>query len=205
MQKGVVACGGMVVGLVLLVTAFLGPWYTMSGSGAFGVNYNVDLFLTRMAAKGTIAGQDISLSVSYADAQQSAQAAGVNTESFAVINTAMFLTILAIVTAIIAVIGMLAFVMSMGSQKTMKLVGGGFGILTFIFTLVPALYFMSTGFAQSSNGFWFSQTVLGMTLSGGPGYSWYLMIVVAIISVIASVALLMKNVGPEKATSSTFQ
>jgi hypothetical protein len=201
MQKGTAAFCGMFIGLVLLIVAFLGPWYTMSGSGALGMNYNVGLYLTRMEARGTITGQELSMSVAYADAQQGAQTAGVNTDSFAVINTAMFLTILAIVTAIIAVIGMLAFVMSK-SQKTMKWVGGGFGILTFIFTLVPALYFMSTGFAQNNNGFWFSETVLGMTVSGGPGYSWYLMVVVAIIAVIAGVTILMKKVGPESAASS---
>ena len=61
--------------------------------------------------------------------------------------------------------------------------------------------FMNTGFAENSSGFWFSQSVLGVTITGGPGYAWYLMIVVAIIAVICGVAILVKKIVPE-ATSS---
>jgi len=63
MRKGIVACAGMILALVLLVVAFLGPWYIVSGSGILGANYNVGLYLTRMEVQGTFAGQDVSLSM----------------------------------------------------------------------------------------------------------------------------------------------
>ncbi len=204
MRKGIVACAGMTLALVLLVVAFLGPWYTINGSGALGVNYNVGFYLTKMEAKGTIPGQDISLSMSYTDVKENAQMVGVNIESFAVINTAMYLTLCAIITALIAVIGIIAFIFNKGKPKTMKWLGGGFGFLTFFLALVPALYVMSTGFAENSNGFWFSQSVLGVTVSGGPGYAWYLMMVVAIISVISAVEILLKKIAPEATSPETL-
>jgi hypothetical protein len=204
MRKGGVACASMIFGLILLFVAFLGPWYTINGSGALGVNYNVGFYLTKMEAKGTIPGQDISLSMSYTDVKENAQMVGVNIESFAVINTAMYLTLCAIITALIAVIGIIAFIFNKGKPKTMKWLGGGFGFLTFFLALVPALYVMSTGFAENSNGFWFSQSVLGVTVSGGPGYAWYLMMVVAIISVISAVAILLKKIAPEATSPETL-
>ena len=204
MRKGGVACASMIFGLILLFVAFLGPWYTINGSGALGVNYNVGFYLTKMEAKGTIPGQDISLSMSYTDVKENAQMVGVNIESFAVINTAMYLTLCAIITALIAVIGIIAFIFNKGKPKTMKWLGGGFGFLTFFLALVPALYVMSTGFAENSNGFWFSQSVLGVTVSGGPGYAWYLMMVVAIIAVISAVAILLKKIAPETTSPETL-
>jgi len=204
MRKGIVACASMIFGLILLFVAFLGPWYTINGSGALGVNYNVGFYLTKMEAKGTIPGQDISLSMSYTDVKENAQMVGVNIESFAVINTAMYLTLCAIITALIAVIGIIAFIFNKGKPKTMKWLGGGFWFLTFFLALVPALYVMSTGFAENSNGFWFSQSVLGVTVSGGPGYAWYLMMVVAIISVISAVAILLKKIAPEATSPETL-
>jgi hypothetical protein len=195
MKKGMIAFIGMIIGLVFLLVAFLGPWYTMNGSGEAGMV--VGLYLTRMEVTGTFMGQDMSLSMSYAEAREIAQTIGMNTESFVVIDNAFYLTLIAIITALIAVIGMAMFVFNKGKPKVTKLLGGGFGVFTFIFALVPALYFWSTGFAENSSGFWFSQTVMGRTLSGGPGYAWYLMIVVAIIALIASVAMLLKKSAPE--------
>jgi hypothetical protein len=43
-----------------------------------------------------------------------------------------------------------------------------------------------------------------MRLSGGPGYAWYLMMVVAIIAVISAVAILIKKIVPEGASSETL-
>jgi hypothetical protein len=197
MRKGLVAFGGMIAGLILLVVAFMGPWYTMIGSGTLGVDYHVGFYLTRMEAKGSIAGQDISLSMGYTEAKENAQNIGVNTQSFTIIETAMYLTLLSMVTALIAVIGMAAFVFRLGTAKIMNYIGGGFGLLTFLLALVPALYVMTTGFAENSSGFWFSQSVLGVTITGGPGYAWYLMIVVAIVALISSVAVLVKKAIPE--------
>jgi len=204
MRKGIVACAGMNLALVLLVVAFLGPWYMVNATGMLGADYTMELFLTRMEVQGNLGGQGVSLSMGYAEAKANLQSTDVSVESFAMIETAMYLTLLAMVTAVIAVVCMAAFVFNKGTPRTMKLLGGLFGILTFLLTLLPALYFMNTKFVENSSGFWFSLSALGMTLSGGPGYAWYLMIVVAVIAVISAVAILIKKIVPEGASSETL-
>lgn len=196
MRKGIIACVGMIIGLMLLLVTFFGPWYTIQGSGSLGADYNIKFFLSHLEAKGTFMGNILSLSMSYAEASVNTENIGVNTNSFAVIDMAMRLTIIAIVSAVISVIGMLAFVFQKGKSRSMKYLGGGFGMLTFVLVLVPAVYFMSTGFAQDNNSFWFTETVLGVTLSGGPGYAWYLMIVTSIVALISSAAFLVKKITP---------
>ena len=201
MRKGVVSFGGMIVGLVLLVVAFMGPWYAMNMGGALGMNGHVEFYLTRMEVKGIFNNQDLSVSVGYADAKENAQSVGVNTESFTIIENAMYLTFFAIVTSLIALIGIVAFVFRWGNSKIMKYVGGGFALLTFVLALVPAVYFMNTKFAENTSGFWFSQSAFGVTITGGPGYAWYLMIVVAIIALICGVTILVKKIVPEMTSS----
>jgi len=201
MRKGVVSFGGMIVGLVLLVVAFMGPWYAMNMGGALGMNGHVEFYLTRMEVKGIFNNQDLSVSVGYADAKENAQSVGVNTESFTIIENAMYLTFFAIVTSLIALIGIVAFVFRWGNSKIMKYVGGGFALLTFVLALLPAVYFMNTKFAENTSGFWFSQSAFGVTITGGPGYAWYLMIVVAIIALICGVTILVKKIVPEMTSS----
>jgi hypothetical protein len=202
MRKGVVSFGGMIVGLVLLVVAFMGPWYTMNLSGALGIDGHAEFYLTRMEIKGTFFNnQDLSISVGYADAKENAQSVGANTDSFTIIENAMYLTLFAMVTNLIALIGIAAFVFRLGTPKIMKYLGGGFALLTFVLALAPALYVMNTKFAENTSGFWFSQSLIGVTVTGGPGYGWYLMIVVAIIALICGIAILVKKMIPE-ATSS---
>ena len=201
MRKGVVSFGGMIVGLVLLVVAFMGPWYAMNLSGALGMDGQVEFYLTRMEAKGIFNNQDLSISVGYADAKENAQSVGVNIESFTIIENAMYLTFFAMVTNLIALIGIAAFVFRLGTPKIMKYLGGGFALLTFVLALVPALYVMNTKFAENISGFWFSQSAFGVTITGGPGYAWYLMIVVAILALICGVAILVKKIVPETTSS----
>jgi hypothetical protein len=201
MRKGVVSFGGMIVGLVLLVVAFMGPWYAMNLSGSLGMNSDVGFYLTRMEAKGIFNNQDLSISVGYADAKVNAQSVGANVESFTIMENAMYLTFFAIVTTLIALIGIAAFVFRLGTPKIMKYVGGGFALLTFVLALAPVLYVLNTKFAENISGFWFSQSVLGVTIIGGPGYAWYLMVVVAIIALICGVAILVKKIVPEVTSS----
>jgi hypothetical protein len=201
MRKGVVSFGGMIVGLVLLVVAFMGPWYAMNMGGALGMNGHVEFYLTRMEVKGIFNNQDLSVSVGYADAKENAQSVGVNTESFTIIENAMYLTFFAIVTSLIALIGIVAFVFRWGNSKIMKYVGGGFALLTFVLALGPALYVMTTKFAENISEFWFSKSSFGVTITGGPGYAWYLMIVVAILVLICEVAFLVKKIVPEASSS----
>ena len=197
MRKGIVACIGMMIGLVLLVVSFLGPWYLVNASGVLGGDYTMEMFLAHMDFQGSFGGQDISMSVDYADAKTSMQSTDVNMESFATIETAMYMMLLAMVTSALSIICMVAFVFNKGKPKTMKGLGGLFAILTFVLTIIPALYFMNTEFVEDSSGFWFSYSGFGMTISGGPGYAWYLVIVVVIIAAICAAAILVKKITPQ--------
>ena len=113
----------------------------------------------------------------------------------------MYLTFFAMVTGLIALIGIAAFVFRLGTPKIMKYLGGGFALLTFVLALRPALYVMTTKFAENISEFWFSKSSFGVTITGGPGYAWYLMIVVAILALICGVAILVKKIVPETSSS----
>jgi Flp pilus assembly protein TadB len=53
MKKGIIALIGMIVALVFIIVALIGPWYSV-GFKYSGANENVDFSLTR--AKGTMLG-----------------------------------------------------------------------------------------------------------------------------------------------------
>ena len=99
------------------------------------------------------------------------------------VNNYLYMAIIALIFCIIALIGTLGLAFNFGKANTMTKIGGGFGILTFIFALITPLYFFMDFAAQSYSagvGFWND--------FGGPGYAWYLMIIAAIIALISAVA-----------------
>lgn len=204
MRKGLVVLIGMIVGLVLLLVSFMGPWYTIKATGFFGTSeYSAQFSLTQMQLQRNVGGQDIMLSMDYADAKMNVGGTAVNVESFAMIETAMYLTILALVMMVLAIAFMAALVFEKGNSRMMKYGGGLFGILTFVLTLLPALYFMNTKFVENISGFWFEVSILGITITGGPGYAWYLMILVAVITVVCVGAFLVKRIPPNAVGETT--
>ncbi len=148
MKKGGVALIGMILALVFIIIAFIGPWYSMSFMGM-----SIDVGLTTEATSGVDRGP---------------------------FDTTMYIAIFALITSILAFIGILGLSFGFGSAKTMKSIGGIFGILTFILALIAPLYFMTSAFLEGLGeiGFWND--------FGGPGYGWYIMIIAAIIALIAS-------------------
>lgn len=205
MRKGIVALIGMIVGLVLLLVSFMGPWYSIKASGFLETaEYSAEFSLTQMQLHRNIAGQDITVSMGYAEAKMNIEGTAVNVESFAMIETAMYLTLIALVMLILAIVFMAAFVFQKGNSRTMKFGSCLFGILTFVLTLVPALYFMNTQFVENISGFWFEVSILGISITGGPGYAWYLMILVAVIAVVCAGALLVKRISPEPVGETTM-
>ena len=192
MRKGIITTIGMIGAFVLLCVGFLGPWYVIDATGIMGADYHARLFLTTMELQAQ--GQSIFVSMRYTEAKTYAQNMNLNVESFAMIDTALYLSLFALLTGVLAVMFMSAFVFEKGKPRMMKLAGGGCAFLTFLLTLLPALYFMNTEFVENSSGFWFTLSFFGLKVSGGPGYAWYLMIVVAIISVICAGSILLKKV-----------
>jgi hypothetical protein len=60
----------------------------------------------------------------------------------------MYISIIALITTILAIIGALGVAFNFGNPNTMGKVGGIFGILTFILALIAPIYFMThEGFA----------------------------------------------------------
>lgn len=97
------------------------------------------------------------------------------------VNNYLYMTILALIFCIIALIGTMGTAFDFGNLSTMRKIGGGFGILTFIFALLTPIYFLVDFASQpysSVVGFWNDY--------GGPGYAWYLMIIAAIIALISA-------------------
>ena len=194
----------MICGLVFLFLSFLGPWYTINATGILGADYHVGLYLTQMDLQRIIGNQEVSLSLDYTDAEMYMHDINVNVESFALIETAMYLTLLALGTAVTAIGVITAFILEKRKQRTMIFGGVFFSLMTFLLTLVLALYFMTGDFVENTSDFWFSFTALGINVSGGPGYAWYLMFVVAVLAVISAVILLfMKTPNPEVADKKT--
>ena len=100
------------------------------------------------------------------------------------VNNYLYMAIIALIFCIIALIGILGLTFNFGNANTMKKIGGIFGILTFIFTLITPLYFFMDFAAQEYSagvGFWND--------FGGPGYAWYLMIIAAIIALISALSV----------------
>ena len=199
MRKGIIALSGMVVGLVLLVLAFFGPWYMINATGFLQTDYSAGFYLNHMELQRNVGSQEILLSMDYADAKMNVEGTAVNVDSFTMVETAMYLTMLAILMAVIAIIFMAAFVFEKGNPILMKLGGGLFAALTFLLTLLPAVYFMNTEFVENISGFWFGMTILNIEITGSPGYAWYLMIIVAIIAVICAAAILLKKISGKEA------
>lgn len=152
----------MVIGLVFILIALLiGPWYSIMS--ALGIESNI--YLTRMEIAG--------VSIGYSNPLIETNIAGA--KSF--FDNTLYLTIIALITAIIALVGILI---------KRRMIGVGLGILTFIFALIAPLYFMTGGFVGEGSGFWNEY--------GGPGYAWYLMIIAAIIALISGILSLKKQV-----------
>ena len=123
-----------------------------------------------------------------------------------VLDTTMYMTLIALIFAILALIGVLGTVFNFGKPETMKMLGAIFGILTFIIAIVAPLYFMTSypGAAELKDkdgedaGFFYSEEVdygagFKFTISWGPGYAWWLMIVASLIALVFAVQPLIKK------------
>jgi magnesium-transporting ATPase (P-type) len=168
MRKGTIALIGMILTLVFIIIGFIGPWYILSMNSVYG-NVEASIGLTSMQVK--VNGVNIPYEQFSGDKGP--------------IDTTMYITIGALVMAILSLIGILDFSLNFGNPKTMKMVGLIFGILCFIMALIAPVYFMTSFNSESFGnvGFW--------NQYGGPGYAWYLMIVTAIIALVVSIMLMI--------------
>ncbi|MCX6667563.1 MAG: hypothetical protein NTV74_04910 [Euryarchaeota archaeon] len=204
MKKGIIALIGMIVALVFIIVALIGPWYVVSTKSTLGTTeYKTDATMSLTSTTATSGG--VTQTVSHADTRKAMEAAGVDTGIYDIFNIAFYLTIFALIVAILALVFMLGHVFNFGKPNMMNKLGMIFGIITFILALVAVVYFMvavpgenSTKTADGKDiGFWYSTSESGLSASVGPGYAWYLMLVASIIALIASIAMLLKKSVPE--------
>ncbi len=187
----------MLLTLVFIIVALVGPWYGGHGEvESMGMEGEVDYSfgLTGGEGKSEFAGQKETTEIEYDD----------DFDAKCVYDNTMYITIIALITAIIALICILGMTFNFGNIKTMKMLGGIFGILTVIFALVAAIYFMTALPEENSGtwgdvGFWdeVETSLMGvsMKLTIGPGYAWYLMIISFVFALISSIILFMDKKG----------
>ena len=211
MKKDKLSLIGMVIGSVIILVALFGPWHSVSIKNSENeTDYSQDLYLTKMEKKFKLRDDDKTNSISYADAD--------SFEGKHIFDNTLYLTIGTLVASILACIGLLGVMFHFGKSSMMRKLCVIFGVITFVLAVVTSIYFMNEFTNQAAEeissvyseisgeetlniGFWFSWSGKQGEISMGPGYSWYLMIIAGIITLISPVILLKKQKPTTKTSS----
>lgn len=191
MKREVYALISMIIVLILILISFFTPWYS-SRSSFLGNNVaSSDIYLDR-----TTMGD---YSISHGER-----------EGAEYVTATLVITIIALITSILTLVGILGIHQKFGNVKKMRLIGISFGIVTFILVITAIFYFMmgtinviqtakdmyyDTGqipLGGSNPYFWMNLNVEGMEISAGPGIAWYLMIVAGLIALVSTALLVRK-------------
>jgi len=206
-----IALIGMILALVFVIVALVGPWYGISIKLTLGtaeIKSDATMSLTATTLSVTTPLGSNTTTTSYADTREQAKATGTDTGILDIFNIAMYFTIFALIVAILALVFLSGYTFNFGKPHMMKNLAMVFGIITFIIVLAAVFYFMvavpSQLKASDSNlqnvedfGFWYSKSESGNSVSLGPGFAWYLMIVAGIIALISSLFIFMdKTAAP---------
>lgn len=202
MKKGIIALICMILTLVFIIVALVGPWYSMS-SESDGVEGYSNFGLTSSETKG-VEGE--AKTTSYSDQKKDYEDENMDIpDIYGVFDTTFYITIVALIIALVSLIFILGTTFGFGNFKTMKMFGLIFSILALIFCLIAPIYFM-TSFPGAmwdgspvEYGFWDEMEFLGVKASLGPGFAWYLMIVAFITSLIAVIVIFMDKPAPKMA------
>lgn len=191
MKKGILAFIGMILALVLIIVALIGPWYSISLT-TMGQDGSVDMTLSQMTVK--IMGMEQTMNYNkVAETSSATTGMPVDTDSLDVFTNTMYITLVALIVGILTVA--LLALQVFANKQNMKKLAMIFGIVTFAMAIIAIIYFMTNSITGGEYGFWFSESInqmgMNMDMSGGPGFSWYLMLVAGIISLISSIMLLL--------------
>jgi len=179
---------------------------TKSSSGGIEGTVEGSITLFSTATKSDYPGLTGEETKDHADARKEAEDANGDTGLYDVYSNAFIIVVLALIIGLIAVIAVFGNMFNFG-PAIMKKFGAIFCILTFIFALIAVLYFMTAYPSESEMktpegkdaGFWYSDsgttTEMGVEVEYdytlGPGYSWYLMLIGAILALISAIFLFM--------------
>jgi len=197
---------GTFVVTALIIIAIFAPWYSASlEMSALGerIYINADLSLIGFGASTNFPGMGGGGSWGYYDIPETEEASMVRENVLSIFNTTLYIVIGALITAILALIGVLGIKFHFGNLDKMRRLGTIFSVVTFIIALGACIYFMIslTGRMTDAAGnkifsFWYSTavTIFGtdMSMSIGPGYAWYLMIVASVVALISLVFIFKK-------------
>jgi len=158
MKKGIASLVCIIIGLIIIIVSFFGPWYSThmrysyesyGGYGGFGSNYSSNteyyqnFYLTKIEMQGTMMGQDMSQSFSYDYMKEQMESSSQSTNSglYNIFGNTMYIVIGVLITSIIALIGIAGFTLNIGNYNTMRKIGLIFGIITFILAILSIGYF----------------------------------------------------------------
>jgi len=184
-----------VIAVVLAIVAVIGPWWTLQAQATLGpisMNGNDQFGLFGGSAFFQMGSTSNSNTTNYNDMPH--------------IGSVFTVATILLVLGLILGIAMIVVGAMSGSRPSFQRLGGGLGILAFLFVLFGALYVMSSlpdavnqdsGAATSGttvSGFWGTKTsAIGSfaqaTVTWNAGWGWYLAVVAAIVLLVAGVAL----------------
>lgn len=178
---------GMIFTFIIILFSLFGPWYSISLS-AVGRTGTVDMTLNNMVSK--IGGEK--QIIAYEDFKEVTSIVGVNADELdifkdirTIVTTALFFTIIGII-----VILWLQFVSV--TPEIMRILGIFFCIIVFLLGFIACMYLMA-GVFHEGESFYFTKIILGVEVTGGPGYGWFLMLTASIIALISSIPLIKKQ------------
>ena len=210
MKKNILGIIFAIIALVFIIIGLVGSWYNIhmeTSLSGFNSVTDSDVFLTKMEASydhgtGTPTKQSIDLDT----VRKQYESAGMDTSFLDGITIAFYLTIIALVFAILTLVfGIISI-----SLPKFQMLSGILAILILLFAILGPLLFMIGFYSfieQQSKlytvtgdvegmGFWFSRSGEGFEMSMGPGYAWYLMFVAAIFGLIAAIMFFIKDKEP---------
>lgn len=199
MKKNMFALVGMIITLLFILIALLGTWYTGTFEDGDGGIY----FSLRAQTIEDEDGERETTSYSeMRDDLEENMGEDADTGRLDVYRNTFYIVIIAFIIALIAIVTLFGNIFNFGKPETMKMLGTIFVILTFIFALVAALYFMTALPSEMSKdmpddvGFWDEVDLMIVKMSIGPGYAWYLMLVGGIIALVSAIFIFMDKKPP---------
>lgn len=193
----------IIIGLIIIILSYFGPWYTLSINYTLlgmQANYNQQIYLSSIELSGNAVGFDFTQTI-LLDAME---IEGISKDYIDFLQNVKTLTLISIITCILGFIGIAATLFNFGEKIHMKKIGIIFGIITFCLTILTIIYFVigwtniEITLQQNINnffekigiinpydthlGFWYTNVKNGNTFSIGPGYAWYLMIITGVLS-----------------------
>ncbi len=152
---------GAVLAIIVFIIGFMGPWYTISGE-FFGAKASIDIGLMETTFSG---GTDTTNLITSIDRSE--------------VDTTMYIAIIAIILAVITLIGILGTMFGFGDKSTMQKIGEICGFLTFIVAIITIIYYIvNIPDTSALNTF---------GIDSGLGWGFYLFFIGAIILIVTNI------------------